>query len=134
MTNLIQSLATALERLATLEAIVARIDKLEDRVQRLGVEAHEQITINHLGEIRAESHGARIDKLETLQYELGSSLGITDRSLNRIEDRVRILEENGDGGEDLEDRIGEILDRKLDHVLEDAVTEALSGREITICL
>ena len=134
MSNLIQSLATALERLATLEAIVARIDKLEDRVQRLGVEAHEQITINHLGEIRAESHGARIDKLETLQYELGSSLGITDRNVNRLEDKMTRFEENENGSEDLEDRIGEILDRKLDHVLEDAVTEALSGREITICL
>ena len=99
MSNLIQSLATALERLATLEAIVARIDKLEDRVQRLGVEAHEQITINHLAEIR-----------------------------------LKTLEENSGESEDLEDRIGEILDRKLDHVLEDAVTEALSGREITICL
>ena len=119
MTDLIQALSTALARLATLEEMAsrlerlertialveingsheARLDKLEDRVQRLGLEAHEQITINHLAEIR-----------------------------------LKTLEENSGESEDLEDRIGEILDRKLDHVLEDAVTEALSGREITICL
>ena len=99
MTDLIQALATALERLATLEAIVARIDKLEDRVQRLGVEAHEQITINHLAEIR-----------------------------------LKTLEENSGESEDLDDRVGAILDRKLDHVLEDAIDSALSGREITVTL
>lgn len=69
----------------------------------------------------------RLTRLEALLHELGSGVARTD-------DRVRILEENGNGSEDLEDRVGEILDRKLDHVLEDAVTEALSGREITICL
>jgi hypothetical protein len=99
MTDLIQALSTALARLATLEEMASRLERLE-----------------------------------TLQFELGTSLGLTDRNVERLEDKVRVLQENGDGGEDLEDRIGEILDRKLDHVLEDAVTEALSGREITICL
>jgi len=97
MTDLVQALATALARLATLEEIVARLDKLE-----------------------------------TLQGELGDSLAMTDRNVNRIDGRVTALEDGAN--EDLDDRVGEILDRKLDHVLEDAVTEALSGREITICL
>jgi hypothetical protein len=99
MTDLIQALSTALARLATLEEIVARLDKLE-----------------------------------TLQHELGDGIALTDRMVNRIEDRVRILEENGNGSEDLDDRVGEILDRKLDRVLEDALDSALSGREITVTL
>ena len=77
---------------------------------------------------------ARIDRLETLQHELGDGIALTDRMVNRIEDRVRILEENGNGSEDLDDRVGEILDRKLDRVLEDALDNALSGREITVTL
>ena len=99
MTDLIQALSTALARLATLEEIVARLDKLE-----------------------------------TLQHELGDGIALTDRMVNRIEDRVRILEENGNGSEDLDDRVSEILDRKLDCVLEDALDAALSGREITVTL
>ena len=99
MTDLIQALSTALARLATLEEIVARLDKLE-----------------------------------TLQHELGDGIALTDRMVNRIDGRVTALEENGNGGEDLDDRVGEILDRKLDHVLEDAIDNALSGREITVTL
>ena len=99
MTDTLKALATALDRLATLETIVARIDRLE-----------------------------------TLQHELGDGIALTDRMVNRIEDRVRILEENGNGSEDLDDRVGEILDRKLDRVLEDALDNALSGREITVTL
>jgi Mn-dependent DtxR family transcriptional regulator len=97
MTDLIQALSTALARLATLEEIVARLDKLE-----------------------------------TLQHELGDGIALTDRMVNRIEDRVRMLEDGAN--EDLDDRVGEILDRKLDHVLESALEDALSGREITITL
>jgi hypothetical protein len=99
MTDLIQALSTALARLATLEEIVARLDKLE-----------------------------------TLQHELGDGIALTDRMVNRIEDRVRILEENGNGSEDLDDRVGAILDSKLDWVLENALDAALSGREITVTL
>jgi hypothetical protein len=90
MTNLIQSLATALERLATLEAIVARIDKLEDRVQRLGVEAHEQITINHLGEIRLQTLESDVRALET-----GDDL---DTQIEAVVERVldRVLEDTLD--------------------------------------
>lgn len=68
----------------------------------------------------------RLSRLETLLHELGTSVARTD-------DRVGMLE-SGDSSEDLDDRVGAILDRKLDLLIEDAVTEALSGREITICL
>ena len=76
---------------------------------------------------------ARIDRLETLQHELGDSLAMTDRSVNRIDGRVTALED-GDSSEDLDDRVGAILDRKLDHVLESALEDALSGRELTVTL
>ena len=119
MTDLIQALSTALARLATLEEIVSRIDRLERTLALVEINGF---------------HEARLDRLDTLLHELGTSLSITDRNVNRLEDKMTRFEENENGSEDLEDRIGEILDRKLDHVLEDAVTEALSGREITICL
>lgn len=90
MTDLIQALSTALDRLAKVESMLARLDRLE-------------ILLN----------------------ELGTSVARTD-------DRVSMLE-SGDG-EDLDDRVGAILDRKLDHVLEDALDNALSGREITVTL
>ena len=119
MTDLIQALSTALARLATLEEIVSRIDRLERTLALVEINGF---------------HEARLDKLETLQFELGTSLGLTDRNVERLENKVNVLHENGDGGEDLEDRIGEILDRKLDRVLEDALDSALSGREITVTL
>jgi len=119
MTDLIQALSTALARLATLEEMASRLERLERTIALVEING---------------TYDARLIRLETLQFELGTSLGLTDRNVERLEDKVRVLQENGDGGEDLEDRIGEILDRKLDHVLEDAVTESLSGREITICL
>jgi len=90
MTDLIQALSTALDRLAKVDSILARLDRLE-------------ILLN----------------------ELGTSVARTD-------DRVSMLE--SDDGEDLDDRVGAILDRKLDHVLEDAIDNALSGREITVTL
>lgn len=92
MTDTLKALATALDRLATLEAIVARIDRLE-----------------------------------ILLTELGTSVARTD-------DRVGMLESGDASDEDLEDRVGAILDRKLDHVLEDAIDTALAGREITVTL
>jgi hypothetical protein len=67
----------------------------------------------------------RLARLETLLTELGTSVARTD-------DRVGMLESAS--GDDLDDRVGEILDRKLDRVLEDALDEALSGREITVTL
>lgn len=91
MTDTLKALATALDRLATLEAIVARIDRLES------------------GMLAVESTVLSIDR------------------------RVDTLE-SGDSAEDLEDRIGAILDRKLGHVLEDMLDNALSGREITVTL
>ena len=91
MTDLIQALSTALDRLAKVESILARLDRLE-----------------------------------ILLHELGTSVARTD-------DRVGMLE-SGDSSEDLDDRVGAILDRKLDHVLEDAIDNALSGREITVTL
>ena len=120
MTDLIQALSTALDRLAKVESILERLENVE---YRLNLQS---------GILAGFEEG--LDRVQILQNELGTSLALTDRNVNRLEDKVRVLQENGDGGEDLEDRIGEILDRKLDHVLEDAVTEALSGREITICL
>ena len=68
----------------------------------------------------------RLARLEALLHELGTSVARTD-------DRVSILE-SGVSDDDLEDRIGAMLDRKLDRVLEDALDSALSGREITVTL
>jgi len=123
MTNLIQSLATALERLATLEAIVARIDKLEDRVQRLGVEAHEQINVNHHFEIR----------LQTLEERT-----LDDPEFDRLLERVVTLENDSgrwlETGDDLDSQIETVVERVLERVLEDTLDSALSGREITVTL
>lgn len=91
MNDTLKALATALDRLATLETIVSRIDRLE-----------------------------------TLLQELGTSVARTD-------DRVGMLE-SGDSEEDLEDRIGAVLDRQLDRLVESALEDALSGREITVTL
>ena len=110
MTDLIQALSTALARLATLEEIVSRIDRLERTLALVEINGF---------------HEARLDRLDTLLHELGTSVARTD-------DRVSMLE--SDDGEDLDDRVGAILDRKLDRVLEDALDSALSGREITITL
>lgn len=74
---------------------------------------------------RLERIEHRLDRLQILQNELGTSVARTD-------DRVSMLE--SDDGEDLDDRVGAILDRKLDRVLEDALDNALSGREITVTL
>jgi len=77
---------------------------------------------------------AAVDRLQERVNHLTLSLELVQERLGAVDRTFALIEINGNGGEDLEDRIGEILDRKLDHVLEDAVTEALSGREITICL
>lgn len=96
MTDLIQALATALARLATLEEMVSRIDQLESNV-----------------------------------FVMESTVASIDRRVDTLENDMRGFE---NGGEDLDDRVGAILDRKLDHVLEDAIDSALSGREITVTL
>jgi hypothetical protein len=88
MTDTLKALATALDRLATLEAIVARIDRLE-----------------------------------ILLTELGTSVARTD-------DRVGMLET----GDDLDSQIELVVERVLDRVLEDSLDSALSGREITVTL
>ena len=122
MTNLIQSLATALERLATLEAIVARIDKLEDRVQRIGIETHDQISVNHDFEIR----------LKTLEDRT-----LDDPEFERVLERVTVLESDVralETGDDLDSQIETVVERVLDRVLEDTLDSALSGREITVTL
>jgi ribosome assembly protein YihI (activator of Der GTPase) len=111
MTDLIQALSTALARLATLEEIVARLDRLERTIALVEINGF---------------HEARLDRLDTLLHELGTSVARTD-------DRVGMLE-SGVSDDDLEDRIGAMLDRKLDRVLEDALDNALSGREITVTL
>lgn len=90
MTDLIQALSTALDRLAKVESMLARLDRLEISYAQLATD------------------------------------------VARTDDRVSMLE--SDGGEDLDDRVGAILDRKLDRVLEEALDNALSGREITITL
>jgi hypothetical protein len=125
MTDLIKALSTALDRLAHVEAILERLGNIEHRL-----DLHSGILAGW--ENRLDRDQVSINKLETLQSELGDSLAMTDRNVNRIDGRVTALEDGAN--EDLEDRIGEILDRKLDHVLEDAVSEALSGREITVTL
>jgi hypothetical protein len=73
---------------------------------------------------------ARLDNLESNMFTMESTVVSMDRRVDTLENDMRGLE----SGDDLDDRVGAILDRKLDHVLEDAVTEALSGREITITL
>ena len=110
MTDLIQALSTALARLATLEEIVSRIDRLERTLALVEINGF---------------HEARLDRLDTLLHELGTSVARTD-------DRVSMLE--SEDGFALNDRVGEILDRKLDNVLEDMLDSALSGREITVTL
>ena len=111
MTDLIQALSTALDRLAKVEAILERLENAEYRLNlQSGILA---------------GFEERLDRVQILQNELGTSVARTD-------DRVSMLE-SGDG-EDLDDRVGAILDRKLDRVLEEALDNALSGREITITL
>lgn len=111
MTDLIQALSTALDRLAKVESILERLERIEHRL-----DLHSEILAGFEN---------RLDRLQILQNELGTSVARTD-------DRVSMLE--SDDGEDLDDRVGAILDRKLDRVLEDALDNALSGREITVTL
>jgi predicted transcriptional regulator len=122
MTNLIQALSTALARLATLEEIVARIDELEERVQRIGVATHDQISENHAFEIRIQILEERT---------------LDDPEFERVLERVTVLE--GDvrcleTGDDLDTQIEAVVERVLDRVLEDTLDSALSGREITVTL
>jgi hypothetical protein len=122
MTNLIQALSTALARLATLEEIVARIDKLEERVQRIGIETHDQISVNH-------DYGIRIQTLEERTLD--------DPEFERVLERVNILESDVrclETGDDLDTQIEAVVERVLDRVLEDTLDSALSGREITVTL
>ena len=111
MTDLIQALSTALDRLAKVESILERLENVE---YRLNLQS---------GILAGFEEG--LDRVQILQNELGTSVARTD-------DRVSMLE--SDGGEDLDDRVGAILDRKLDRVLEEALDSALSGREITVTL
>jgi predicted transcriptional regulator len=122
MTDLIQALSTALARLATLEEIVSRIDELEERVQRIGVATHDQISENHAFEIR----------IQTLEERT-----LDDPEFERMLERVTVLE--GDvrcleTGDDLDTQIEAVVERVLDRVLEDTLDSALSGREITVTL
>ena len=111
MTDLIQALSTALDRLAKVESILERLENVE---YRLNLQS---------GILAGFEEG--LDRVQILQNELGTSVARTD-------DRVSMLE--SDGGEDLDNRVGAILDRKLDRVLEEALDSALSGREITVTL
>lgn len=103
MTDLIQALSTALDRLAKVESILERLGNIEHRL-----DLHSEILAGFEN---------RLDRDQV--------------SINTLENDMRGLEM---GGDDLDDRVGAILDRKLDHVLEDAIDNALSGREITVTL
>jgi hypothetical protein len=118
MTDLIQALSTALARLATLEDIVSRIERLERSIALVEING---------------TYDARLIRLETLQFELGTSLGLTDRNVNRLEDKMTRLEDR-EPSEDLDSQIEDVLDRKLDDMLEDKIDSLLSGREITVTL
>ena len=127
MTDLIKALADGSALLARLTNMVEQVEDHTLALDRL------QERINHVAISLERLEGKLVD-MDTMDTDHADLIERLDERVDRIKDRVRILEENGNGGEDLEDRVGEILDRKLDHCLEDAVTEALSGREITICL
>jgi len=162
MTDLIKALSVALDRLSSIEETMNRLDRhsemisrfndrldrfearltkaetkggnvdvcideicaLERKVHKLGVETHDQITVNHDFEIR----------LKTLEERT-----LDDPEFERLLERVVTLENDvrafeSEDGFALNDRVSEILDRKLDCVLEDAIDNVLSGREITVTL
>jgi len=116
------------------DVCIDEICALERKVHKLGVETHDQITVNHEYGIRIQTLEGKLVDMDTMDTDHADLIERLDERVDRIKDRVLILEENGNGSEDLDDRVGEILDRKLDHVLEDMLDSALSGREITVTL
>jgi hypothetical protein len=88
----------------------------------LGVETHDQITVNHDFEIR----------LKTLEERT-----LDDPEFERLLERVNVLESDVrclETGDDLDTQIEAVVERVLDRVLEDTLDSALSGREITVTL
>jgi len=81
-----------------------------------------------------ESMDARIRYLENTQVHHKSVLedltatGLPDARFDRVEERVRELEERSVLDSDLEDKVRDLIDGAL----EDAIDSALSGREIEI--
>lgn len=81
-----------------------------------------------------ESLDARIRYLENTQVHHKSVLedltatGHPDARFDRVEERVRELEERSVLDSDLEDKVRDLIDSAL----EDAIDSALSGREIEI--
>jgi hypothetical protein len=115
MTDLVQALATALARLATLEEIVSRIDHLEGRVLDIVTQS--------------DDHEDRISRAEARTLDDPEFERLLER-VGTLESDVRCLET----GDDLDTQIEAVVERVLDRVLEDTLDSALSGREITVTL
>lgn len=115
-------LAKAETKGENIDVCIDEICALERKVHKLGVETHDQISVNH-------DYGIRIQTLEERTLD--------DPEFERVLERVTVLE--GDvrcleTGDDLDTQIEAVVERVLDRVLEDTLDSALSGREITICL
>jgi predicted transcriptional regulator len=105
------------------DVCIDEICALERKVHKLGVETHDQITVNHDFEIR----------LKTLEERT-----LDDPEFERLLERVVTLENDSgrwlETGDDLDSQIETVVERVLDRVLEDTLDSALSGREITVTL
>jgi predicted transcriptional regulator len=104
------------------DVCIDEICALERKVHKLGVETHDQITVNHDFEIR----------LKTLEERT-----LDDPEFERLLERVNVLESDVrclETGDDLDTQIETVVERVLDRVLEDTLDSALSGREITVTL
>jgi hypothetical protein len=105
------------------DVCIDEICALERKVHKLGVEAHDQITVNHDFEIRIQTLEAR---------------SLDDKDFESLLERVSVLENDSgrwlETGDDLDSQIETVVERVLDRVLEDTLDSALSGREITVTL
>jgi len=104
------------------DVCIDEICALERKVYKLGVETHDQISVNHHFEIR----------LQTLEERT-----LDDPEFDRVLERVTTLENDVralETGDDLDTQIEAVVERVLDRVLEDTLDSALSGREITVTL